>query len=333
MHPAHRRAGVLSAALVSSAISFALHAAVDPVSLEAAAQAMRSGDAARAAAIYETLSQQGESLEAETGLVRALLQSGEFRKAISFGNLVAGEHPESADAQALLAFLSDRSGRTEQAFAALGKLESAAPGEWSPIAVHAEILVDRNAPEQALALIKRWIAAHPEPPELKRLAARATAAAGTHRSGARAAMPTEPSWLATSFQPLPIGGRRIVAAGNGVVIEGGTTVLTYSAIIPAHAREILIRNGLGRVTHARVDPAPGSGDLVRLRLVAPFPATSSVPLDHVAGPEGVRFCFVLGFSTPARQTTADALGRRVVRAALTQRGADRRSGVKTDNAQ
>ncbi len=39
-----------------------------PVSLDAARRALAAGDAARLAEIYETLTRQGESLEAEIGL-------------------------------------------------------------------------------------------------------------------------------------------------------------------------------------------------------------------------------------------------------------------------
>lgn len=271
-----RRLAPLAAALISSAVSSTLFGATP--SLEAAAQALRDGDAARAATLYEGLAQRGESLEAELGLVRASLQAGEFRKALSFANLTAGEHPESAEAQALLAFLNDRTGRTEQALATLKTLESARPNEWSPVAIHAEILTDRYAPDQARTLLQTWSARHPTAPAIDR---------------ARMA-----SWLATSFQTLPIDKHRIVGAGNGVVIDGGKTVLTYAPVVPAKATDVLVRNGLGRVTRAHVDRASASNDLIRLRLAEPFPASSSVPLDQVSSPEGVRFCFAFGFSTP-----------------------------------
>lgn len=277
-----RRLAPFAAALISSAVSAALFGSA--VSLEAAAQALRAGDAARAASIYETLSQQGESLEAELGLVRASLQAGEFRKAVSFANLTAGEHPESAEAQALLAYLNDRTGRTEQALATLKALESARPDEWIPVAIHAEILVDRSAPDQALALLQSWNARHPNAPPLELTRVKA--------------------WLATSFQPLALNGHRIVGSGNGVAIDGGRTVLTYAPVVPARATDVLVRNGVGRVAHARLERAGASGDLIRLRLIEPFPASASVPLDQVSSPEGVRFCFALGFGTPRNPSAA-----------------------------
>jgi hypothetical protein len=277
-----RRLAPLAAALISSAVSSALFGATP--SLEAAAQALRDGDAVRAATLYEGLAQRGESLEAELGLVRASLQAGEFRKAMSFANLTAGEHPDSAEAQALLAFLNDRTGRTEQALATLKTLETARPNEWSPVAIHAEILTDRYAPDQAHALLQSWSARHPTAPPIDRV---------------RVA-----SWLATSFQTLPVDNHRIVGAGNGVVIDGGKTVLTYAQVVPAKATEVLVRNGVGRVTRARVDRSGASGDLIRLRLTEPFPASASVPLDQVSAPEGVRFCFAFAFSTPRNPAAA-----------------------------
>ncbi len=77
-----------------------------------AARARLQGTAAKAAEIYEALTRQGESLEAEIGLVRASLQAGEFRKATSWATLVAGEHTDSVEAVALLAYLHDRAGYT-----------------------------------------------------------------------------------------------------------------------------------------------------------------------------------------------------------------------------
>jgi len=210
--------------------------------------------------------------------VRASLQAGEFRKAMSFANLTAGEHPESAEAQALLAFLNDRTGRTEQALAALKTLEVARPNEWSPVAIHAEILTDRFAPDQAHAPVQSWSTRRPTAPTVDR---------------ARVA-----AWLATSFQALPVGNHRIVGAGNGVVIDDGKTVLTYAPVVPARATDVLVRNGVGRVVRARLDRANAPGDVIRLRLSEPYPATASVPANQVSSPEGVRFCFAFGFSTP-----------------------------------
>ena len=95
-----------------------------PVSLDAARRALAAGDAATAATMYESLTQQGESLEAEIGLVRASLQAGEFRRAMSSATLTAGEHADSSEAVALLAYLQDRAGYTEQALKALKQLRA-----------------------------------------------------------------------------------------------------------------------------------------------------------------------------------------------------------------
>ena len=263
---------------IAAAVCLALQAsaapvvAAPPVSLEAARRALAEGDAARAATLYETLAQQGESLEAEIGLVRASLQAGEFRKAMSFANLTAGEHPDSVEAAALLAYLNDRVGRTEQALEALKRLEASHPDEQSALAAHADILIDRLAPAQALSLIQTWRDRHPgaQAPELVRLFARAQAAA-----------------------------RGNVAAGNGVIIDDGKSVLTYAGLLKSvSGREVLIRNSLGQVRRARADARGAANDLVRLRLKNPFPSSQSVPLSQVAAPEGVRFCFALGFSVP-----------------------------------
>ena len=303
-------AGVSSASatpLLGTQLELAMAESPSSASLDAARQALSKGDAARAAGLYEALAQQGESLEAEVGLIRASLQAGEFRKAVAYANLTAGEHPESGEAPALLAFLNDRAGRTEQAVAALKKLQSTRPDDWVPIAAHADILIDRLAPAEARAVIEGWNARHPGAarPELTRLLMRARVAEGTESGAApkttpvnRAATEYAEGWAVPSFQTLPLAGRRIVGAGNGVVVDGGKSVLTYAGVLGPSAHELLIRNGLGQLRRARVERLDRSKELIQVRLTEPFPATSSIPQDQVSSPEGVRFCFALGFSVP-----------------------------------
>ena len=116
------RAGIVLALLAVQSSS----ATPQAPSLDSARRALASGDGAGALALYEALTQQGENLEAEIGMVRAALLAGEFRKAMSWATLTAGEHKDSAEAVALLAYLHDRVGHTEQALADLKALPDSA---------------------------------------------------------------------------------------------------------------------------------------------------------------------------------------------------------------
>jgi len=114
----------LGKSLLAAAFGSILIAAnAGAATLQSAQDALSKGETATAARIYDDLSREGESLAAELGIIRAALQDGEFRKAVAHANQTAGEHPDSTDAAAMLAFLLDRSGRTEQALSSLQVLE------------------------------------------------------------------------------------------------------------------------------------------------------------------------------------------------------------------
>jgi len=231
-----------------------------PVSLDAARRALAAGDAAKAATIYESLTRQGESLEAEIGLVRASLQAGEFRKAVSWATLTAGEHTDSSEAVALLAYLHDRAGYTELAIKTLKQLRTDRPNDPIAAAALATVLMDRGGKVSAAdeAASRQW----PRP----------------------------------AFEAIPVNERRVLAAGNGVIVDGGQHVLTYSAVLPDSASAIYVRNGLGKVRLAVREPGGATGPLVRLKITDPYPARWAIPKDQIASPDGARFCFAFGYS-------------------------------------
>ena len=234
-----------------------------PVSLDTAQRALASGDAAKAATIYESLTQQGESLDAELGLVRASLQAGEFRKAVSWATLTAGEHTDSSEAVALLAYLHDRAGYTEQALEALNQLRTDRPDDPIAAAALATVLIDRGGKVSA-----------------------ADAAASR-------------KWPRPSFEEFPLGKHRVLAGGNGVIVDDGRHVLTYAAVLPPAAKSIYVRNGLGKVRRAVRESGGPPGDLVRLKITEPYPAKWALPTDQIIAADGARFCFAFGFSASA----------------------------------
>lgn len=232
------------------------------VSLESARRALAAGDAPKAAEIYETLTRQGESLEADIGLTRASLQAGEFRKATSWATLVAGEHTDSPEAVALLAYLHDRAGYTEQALVTLKQLRKDRPDDPIANAALATVLIDRGGKVSAAdeAASRKW----PRP----------------------------------TFDEIPVSKRRVLSSGNGIVVESGQYVLTYSAVLPKAASSIYVRNGLGKVRLATREPGKPQEPLIRLKLAEPYPANWAIPKEQIVSPEGARFCFAFGYSAP-----------------------------------
>jgi len=143
-----------------------------------AQSALANGQAQKAAEWFEQAAAQGESAEAEIGLVRAYLQTGEFRKAVAFGNLVASEHPDVSESAALLAYLEDREGHTTPALAKLSEELKKHPDDVALLASQTEILIDRMAIPQAIKQLDDWIKHNPPQGDIYRLRARAALAEG-----------------------------------------------------------------------------------------------------------------------------------------------------------
>ena len=145
-----------------------------------AESALASGDAQKAAEMYEQAAAIGESAPAEIGLVRAYLQTGEFRKAVSFANLVAAEHADVTETAALLAYIEDREGHTAPALAKLKDELNKHPNDVALFAANMEILLDRQATPQAIEQLDAWITQNPPQGDIYRLRARAALAAGKY---------------------------------------------------------------------------------------------------------------------------------------------------------
>jgi len=273
--------------------------------LDAARALLERGDARGALAAYETLVREGESVAAELGLIRAALLAGEFRQAVATATLTAGEHPESAEAGALLAYVTDRSARTEQALRSLADLEMKRGAEWPLVAARAEILIDRSAPGQALQLLTAWrqrqaaTASDGAIAEIERLARRAHAATGEPQPrAATAAGESVQPWAAVGFARIPLADANVVAAGSGVIVDSGDSVLTYAGAV-RNRQHVFVRNALGHIRSAVLDSARSAEhELVRLPLDEPYPAAWSITPASVGGPESVRFCFTLAFGAP-----------------------------------
>jgi S1-C subfamily serine protease len=305
--------------------------------------ALANGQAQQAAEWYEKAAAMGESAEAEIGLVRAYLQSGEFRKAIAFGNLVAAEHPDVSETAALLAYLEDREGQTTPALAKLSEELKKRPDDVALFAAQAEILIDRMAISQAIKQLDDWIGRNPPQGDIYRLRARAALAAGNHEelvswrrkavlayeskgefeaakllqlwlskvdanqpsaSAVGSLTPTgdaKPAnenithWPVHAMESFPINIGNSMKSGNGFIIDQGRRIITNASLVNGTSGEVLVRNGLGKIRKSRVEKILPDQGLALLRLETPYPKEWSLPKQTFAVPEGVHFCFVLGF--------------------------------------
>lgn len=136
-------------------------------------------DAGEAARLFEQASSQfGERPEAELGQARAYLLAGDFRQAVAYANLGAGEHSDFPPAIALLAFIEDRSGHTEIATSRLHAALKRWPEDTALTGALAEILIDRGASAKAISLLDERLNRGGNSTDLKRLRTRAATAIG-----------------------------------------------------------------------------------------------------------------------------------------------------------
>lgn len=273
-----------------------------------ATQMLVAGQPQRAAVLFEqAATQYGESVEAELGMVRAHLQAGAFREALSFAYLVSGEHADSAAAVALLAYIEDRAGQTERALARLKEAEARFADDPSLLAVKAEILIDRGAAIRAAAELDAWLAHHPAQGELHALRARAALALGD-RGGyrhwqQRAARIDTPAKTNDSplrptpfMQPVQHGPEAEWNAGSGAIIDGGRRVVTLARIVAGSKGDVWVRNGLGAVRRAVVEALYLREGVAVLRLASPYSISAPFGPELMAEPAPGRACVAMGYA-------------------------------------
>jgi hypothetical protein len=285
--------------------------------IERAQHELARGNAAAAADLFEQAAEHGEYAEAEVGEVRARLWAGQFRHAVAVSNVVAGEHPESAEAQALLGYIEDRNGYTAQALQRLHHEQQTRPGEAAPVAAEAEVLVDRHWSRDAIELIDHWVAAHGAQPDLCRLRSRAVLVQTFEADGTPVRRVSDPCGIPSAHPPATAGESRWfeptasrfpvtlgspVTAGNGFITDGGRRVITLRRLIDSPAVSIWVRNARGELRRARLEQQVGNAsEIATLSLSAPYAADQSLTQDGSAPGNAHGLCFVLGF--PAALST------------------------------
>jgi len=290
--------------------------------IEQARQELARGHPAAAADLFEQAAEHGEYEEAEVGEVRARLWAGQFRHAVAISSVVAGEHPESAEAQALLGFIEDRNGYTAQALQRLREEQQSRPGEAAPVAAEAEVRIDRHSPREAIELIDRWVTAHGAQPDLCRLRSRAALAEAFEAAGAGkvgiagtrtshnpcetatahpASTAGESRWPEATTSRFPTTPSSPVTAGNGVITDEGRQVITLRRLIDSPSASIWVRNARGELRQARLErrgenASEIASEIATLSLSSPFAADQSLPHGGSAPGNAHGLCFALSFS-------------------------------------
>jgi len=171
-------------------------------------------------------------------MVQALLQGGEYRKALAFAILTAHEHADSRGAQALQAWLEFLGGQRQVALQGLEVALRATPHHPALRDVEARIrAVDRGAPYS--------------PASPKSLA-------------------LDPHARRWSGAPSALRGR-----ASGVLVDGGTRVLTSAPDLASAGGGLWVRNALGQLRPAVVERSERLTGVAVLKLAE--------PLEHAAG--------------------------------------------------
>lgn len=223
------------------------------VSPQARAQLLSDGEAAlvqgeleRAAALFEQAGFVKHAADAELGLIRTYMQSGQYRRALTLAAHTAGAHPDVGAGSGLYAWLLHLGGQAQVAERILDRARGRLP--------HDMLL------EATTALLK---AAHPLP------------------AGLLLDVPTRYVPYSPDSSVLPATVRAI---GSGVVVDDGRAVLTQSLQITP-GRSLWVRDGLGRVRTAVLERTADAAGLALLRLNAALDpgATLSAARDPFPG--------------------------------------------------
>jgi hypothetical protein len=215
---------------------------------------LAAGDAAGAREAFERASQMLHAADTEMALVRALMQAGEYRRALAFCAHAASAHRDVPAAGALYAWLLRAGG--QEAFARRVLDETLARAPTDAVANAAQRAFEAESPQASGLLL--------ELPQ--RMAPQAWMLEG---------QPPPRSGMVVSSAVLMSDGRHALAPFSGIESAG----------------RLWVRDGLGRTTEAALDSVP---DLIRglgfvlLRLAAPLSAETASPAsrDPFAGSPG-----------------------------------------------
>lgn len=218
------------------------------------------GEVAAATDTFERAAMMLHAPDTEMGLVRAYMQAGQYRRALSFCAHTAGAHLESGAAGALYAWL----------------LRAGGQGEFAERVLQETL---RRLPGDAVALDVGRAFTSPAPVA----------------TGILLRTPQRMAPLAVSERGQAIVPDSARMVSGGVLIGNGTMALVPSAPVQqGNTKTIWVRNGMGRTTLARADIAQplASQGVTVLRLDTPLVVEGMLvmaPRDPFAGSAGFAF--------------------------------------------
>jgi S1-C subfamily serine protease len=217
--------------------------------LAAGEAALVRGDAEAAAQQFERAGLVKHEADAELGLIRAYMQAGEYRRALSFAAHTAGAHPQTGAGSALYAWLLHIGGQAKIATQLLETARARLPDDTLLPATTSLIQSPLAAPAAELLVPPARFA--PYSAESSRLPSSA------------------------------------VVVASGVLIDGGRKALTAVAALGS-AREVWVRNGLGQISAAKVVRGADDMSLAELHLtrIIAVPTPTLPPRDAFPGSPG-----------------------------------------------
>lgn len=115
-----------------------------------------------------------------------------------------------------------------------------------------------------------------------------------------------PSDMPSSLNAFPFPAGTNILGGSGFVVDNGKKVVTNRHVVEK-STEIMVRNGLGSMSKARVIHKSDTDDLAILELISPFPADQSISFSAATSARtgsdvvvmGYPLWFILGTNTPS----------------------------------
>ena len=228
-------------------------AAVSPARLQERADLIKKGETAlsrlqvtAALDAFERAALILHGADTEIALMRGYMQSGNYRRALTFGAHTAGAHLDVVGGALLYAWLLHAGGQPAIAQQLLADTEARMPGEQMVREMRLELRQEMR-------------------PELR---------AGLLQNGSPSQkLPTRLAPYA-STKGLPRNARVV---GSAVLLPGGVQALVPLALVP-RSGQLWLRNGLGQLTGAAVDKKLDSLGVALVRLQSPLPMPDDVQL-------------------------------------------------------
>lgn len=231
--------------------------------LKAGETALARRDAAAAIQAFDRAALILHAADTEIALVRAYMQSGQYRRALAFGAHTAGAHLDVIGGSALYAWLLHAGGQGVIAQRLLAEAETRRPGD--KMLGHIQAQLKSGSPVASGNLL------------------------------------TLPARMAPygSSQKLPPSARVL---GSGLLIGNGELALVPLALLP-RSGNFWLRNGLGDLSRGTVHKRLSSTGVALVRLESPLPAPENLsvaPADAFPGSVGYAVEYVASRdSTPA----------------------------------